>query len=443
MELQTIFIILSVLLLLNLVEMQKNFVTWYDYCEESYIHRIEEFLVVLWQANLRPLGYNGRTIQRDLALILLACGIRKGCALLMVYGQPGKNEDTTGIAFHMLDCFVNLMNLKYRPEYYNLGRISFAFTEPFVASNIGAAPLMITFICINYIYWDSLNRLIFGAKATGAATRFQESWLECSKRNPEIVTELAKMCKEITVRLGKQRKEALEMSWWTPPVWGRAKAILEERVGRWSLLCKGKVRQESTDLDLLMAHAGVINEKFLDLLSEIFFNSYSANHSNGLKFNAGPVKQPMRILQKLVRRYRRDVGCLTDLVRCTVIADSLENVKDFLQLLSSFSVVGLGEQLDTGHQIFRITALENRFDPSYNDVESMGYRDLALNVEVGWLISKGSKGTPVVAFQKVRDWRRLNCPTHICEIQVRTSAIHERAVAGREEYVILRNGLSQ
>jgi hypothetical protein len=151
----------------------------------------------------------------------------------------------------------------------------------------------------------------------------------------------------------------------------------------------------------------------------------------------------MRILQKLVRRYRRDVGCLTDLVRCTVIADSLENVKDFLQLLSSFSVVGLGEQLDTGHQIFRITALENRFDPSYNDVESMGYRDLALNVEVGWLISKGSKGTPVVAFQKVRDWRRLNCPTHICEIQVRTSAIHERAIAGREEYVILRNGLSQ
>ena len=157
----------------------------------------------------------------------------------------------------------------------------------------------------------------------------------------------------------------------------------------------------------------------------------------------------MRILQKLVRRYRRDVGCLTDLVRCTVIADSLENVKDFLQLLHSFSVVGLeekdkdsrqrlGEQLDTGDQIFRITALENRFDPSYNDVESMGYRDLALNVEVGWLIRKG-----MVAFQKVRDWRRLNCPTHICEIQVRTSAIHERAVAGREEYVILRNGLSQ
>ena len=185
------------------------------------------------------------------------------------------------------------------------------------------------------------------------------------------------MCKQITVRPSKQSKEALEMSWWTPPVWGKVKTILEECVGRWSLLCNGKARQESTDLDLFMTHEGVINEKFLDLLSKICFNG--VNHSSGLKFNAEPVKQPMRILQKLVRRYRRDFGCLTDLVRCTVISDSLENVKDFLQLLYLFPVVGLeekdkdsrqrlGEQIDTGDQIFRITTLENRFDPSYNQV---------------------------------------------------------------------------
>jgi hypothetical protein len=142
------------------------------------------------------------------------------------------------------------------------------------------------------------------------------------------------------------------------------------------------------------------------------------------------------------------VGCLTDFVRCTVIADSLENVKDFLRLLYSFSVVGLeeqgkasrqrlGEQLDTGDQIFRITAVQNRFDPSYNDVESMGYRDLALNVEVGWIICKG-----LVAFQKVCDWQRLKCSTHICEIQVRTRSMHELAVEGHQEYLIHRNEIS-
>ena len=179
------------------------------------------------------------------------------------------------------------------------------------------------------------------------------------------------------------------------------------------------------------------------------------NHSSGLEFVVGPVKQPMRILQKLVRKYRRDVGCLTDLVRCTVIADSQKNVKDYVELIYSMSVVGLdtsfegkeegkgsierlGEQLDTGDRIFRITALENRFDPSYNDEASMGYRDLALNVEVGWLISDG-----MVQFQKVRDWRRLNCPTHICEIQIRTSDTHELAVERHQEYLTLRNALSR
>ncbi len=120
-----------------------------------------------------------------------------------------------------------------------------------------------------------------------------------------------------------------------------------------------------------------------------------------------------------MRSYRRDVGCLTDLVGCAVIADSLENVKDYVELIYSVSVVGLDtslegkeegkgsrerlvEQLDTGDRIFRIKALENRVDPSYNDEASMGYRDLALNVEVGWLISNG-----MVQFQRVRGWRRL------------------------------------
>jgi hypothetical protein len=220
---------------------------------------------------------------------------------------------------------------------------------------------------------------------------------------------------------------------------------------------KSKARQNTIDLDLLMENAGAMNDCFQDLVSDIGFNGCSVNRSAGLEFVSGPVKQPMRTLEKLVRTYRRDVACLTDLVRCTVIADSLGNVGDFIQLLYSMSVVGLdapfeeegkrsrlrvGGQLDSGDEIFRITALENRFDPSDADetsnMSSMrhGYRGLTLNVEVGWLMSSDVSSdvsfqkdvSSDVLFQKVRDWRRLNCTTHICEIVVRTRAIHERPV---------------
>jgi hypothetical protein len=384
-----------------------------------------------------------------------------------MYGQSGKNEEAIETASNMFNSCMSWVLCKYRPEYYNayqLCQVLFehlVVTGGFFASKQTGLLIIITLIISIFYSWALCHSAVFCRKATKEANRFRGAWLECSQRNPEIVTELAKLCKRITVQLDKQRTEALQRSWWSYRFrmywwspWGRVQAFLEQRVGRWSFLGKVKLRQESTDLDLLIAKAGAINEKFLDLVSEIAFNGCSANHSCGLEFVAGPVKQPMRILQKLVRRYRRDVGRLTDLVRCTVIADSLENVKDFLELIYSISLVGLnssyeeengkdsrrrlGEQLDTRDQIFRITALENRFDPSYNDVGSMGYRDLALNIEVGWLVSKG-----LVAFQKVCDWQRLNCLTHICEIQIRTRAIHVCALDGHEEYLVLRNGLSQ
>jgi len=130
------------------------------------------------------------------------------------------------------------------------------------------------------------------------------------------------MCKEISGALNQQRHDALQML----SLFGKARAYLDERVGRWSLrVRKGKLkaRQKCTDIDLLIANAGAINEPFQDLVPEIGFNGCSVNHSAGLEFGAGPVKQPTRALEKQVRRYRRDVCYLTNLGRCTVLADSL------------------------------------------------------------------------------------------------------------------------
>jgi hypothetical protein len=71
----------------------------------------------------------------------------------------------------------------------------------------------------------------------------------------------------------------------------------------------------------------------------------------------------------------------------------------------------LGEQIGTGDELFRITAIENSCDPSYEVETSTGYGDLALNIEVGWIVS--SDVMSVVSFQSVRDWRWLNCITHL------------------------------
>jgi len=53
-----------------------------------------------------------------------------------------------------------------------------------------------------------------------------------------------------------------------------------------------------------------------------------------------------------------------------------------------------------------------RLDANYNDLASMGYRDLCLNVEVGWTLQNG-----VVHFEQVKNWVDLECKTLICEIQ--------------------------
>jgi len=178
-----------------------------------------------------------------------------------------------------------------------------------------------------------------------------------------------------------------------------------------------------------------------------------ANGPKGLELIRGPVKRPERALQKLVRVYGRDVGMLTDLVRCTVLADDLEKVEALLEKLHAVSVVGQGEHPhrdDAGedvekrrpagyHQdgkIFRITVIKNRLDTRYDDSQSAGYRDLSMNVEVWWSMKDG-----LVSFEREHNWDNLTCSSHICEIQVRLRSQHHNIVQGglHNSYVELRN----
>jgi hypothetical protein len=368
-EMQAILIILTVSSLFNLVNIQKNYVTWSEYFQESHIRRVEFVFVLLWSSTLRKMGYKCKTIPRHLTLIYIARGIRASFELFRVCRQPGKYQEG-------IDAFVWIFEvgiatpclITYGQEYWCTG-VVIGLTMHLGVLLCDWSRLMIaSWIMLSFAlymgFWESYFRVAFGRKSTLTlgrlcvfclvlfapflffisldllffhfyclhqspliqmffafasgflerfyrvligrklfevmveANRFRGAWLECSERNPDVVTALAELCKGITVRLDQQREEALQRLPWYH---GRAQAYLEQRVGRWSLLCKGKARQNITDLDLLMERAGAINESFQDLVSKIGFNGCSVNHTTGLEFIAGPVKQTMLTLQKLVR----------------------------------------------------------------------------------------------------------------------------------------------
>jgi hypothetical protein len=380
MELEYLFIMISCLMISNLVQLQTDFVTWSDYFRESYVFKVQECLAVVWQASLRTLGHNGRTIQRDFPIIFLAFFLQKSFVLILMSFPPENQGEQKLILSHCLHCLVTWCVAKYRPEYYTAYHIFFftvalcgkllvssssnlliaasmiflvtsyvvqygpeysggyhvcmAMVSHAMQDNASGAPaefvtltIAPTFIFL-FLFVRSLEsspKVVYGKKVRDKMMKFRIALQESSGSDPEALVEITEMCQEISGVLNQQRHDALQML----SLFGKARAYLDERVGRWSLReRKGKLkaRQKCTDIDLLIANAGAINEPFSEIVTEIAFNSCSINHSAGLEFVAGPVKQPRRTLEKLVRRYRRDVGCLTDLVRCTVIADRYADV---------------------------------------------------------------------------------------------------------------------
>ena len=160
----------------------------------------------------------------------------------------------------------------------------------------------------------------------------------------------------------------------------------------------------------------------------------------------GPVKAPERALQKCVRKYRRDVGCLTDLVRCTLVAKTPQQLLELFSVIRSMSVLhsqggpreeegqqgtfpegadgqsprhgqralrnlpvravrvapaatddellraesasALGAEEDT--KMFRMATCKNRFTDESKDLNPVtAFRNIMVNLEVGWAFQEG------------------------------------------------------
>jgi hypothetical protein len=235
MELDRFFITIAIIVLFNLVLLQTTFVSWTDYFRESYLHKIDEFLVLTWKANLKNLGYNGRTTQRDLARILHGIILRKAFALLLVWGQPGKKDETIEMMIRMFGtCFI-LPIIKYRPEWYAIYMLiimlSIEFKTMWHSPSLGSAAsiIMMFVVCISGFYYDVVRRTFWDTKTCERMARFRNAWKDSYDRNPEAVSQLAQRCREICGVLSQQRDDALQ----TLGLFGKVQAYLDERVGRW------------------------------------------------------------------------------------------------------------------------------------------------------------------------------------------------------------------
>ena len=237
MDLGLLFITLTIVGLFNLVLLQTTFVSWSDYFRESYMHRIDEFLTVSWLANLKNFGYNGRTTQRDFARIFFVVSLRKACALSLMCGQPGKEDETVELMIHTFNAFVITLLIKYRPEWFQVYSIADCSFDSLVfligrsPSLFGVSSIILLLVAhITPAYYYVVRRMFWDTKACERMTRFRNAWKDSYDRNPEAVSQLAQTCKEICGVFSQQCDDSLQ----TLSLFSKVQAYLEERVGRLS-----------------------------------------------------------------------------------------------------------------------------------------------------------------------------------------------------------------
>eukprot|EP00747_Dinoflagellata_sp_TGD_P001676 gnl/TRDRNA2_/TRDRNA2_102323_c1_seq1.p1 gnl/TRDRNA2_/TRDRNA2_102323_c1~~gnl/TRDRNA2_/TRDRNA2_102323_c1_seq1.p1 ORF type:complete len:318 (-),score=37.78 gnl/TRDRNA2_/TRDRNA2_102323_c1_seq1:164-1117(-) len=123
----------------------------------------------------------------------------------------------------------------------------------------------------------------------------------------------------------------------------------------------GVVCQLFVSLPLLYAQAFAVNEHFQDKCSG--WASGLGNHK------PASVKKQNRAIQKLWRTYHGNPRLLTDLVRSSIVCDTLTDVLLVLRRVHADPTAG-------------ILRVKNRFDPKYDSSLSGGYRNLSLNLIV-------------------------------------------------------------
>jgi hypothetical protein len=254
-----------------------------------------------------------------------------------------------------VSCFICAVLVKYRPEYF----ATWALFDRTLKTLFDQECLddVKTLFDEECLWWDSytrvfasfgfaglvylwhfqscVQRLLYWKLIQTEQKKFQDAWQRECLRGDDLLEQLSAQITFILAELRQQRNTALRSIAW----YRRLLAHLEERVGRWSLHDDASARQNISNPDQLMQDALTCSKAFNNLISEIVVcvNS-STKHTNnnasegidtihndnnkgmrrsncevstissdsepltadGLQFIEGPVKRPLRVLQKVV-----------------------------------------------------------------------------------------------------------------------------------------------
>jgi len=170
--------------------------------------------------------------------------------------------------------------------------------------------------------------------------------------------------------------------------------ILRTKVQQWALASKGYFR--GPDLE--------------GKPSFVLWQDAVASPEMQRSIRWGKLKSVRRSVEKLLRSYTEDVSRLLDVCRQSIVFDTIADIAKCLEAILS----------DPEIQVVR---LRNRQDPSYDSMQSAGYRDVSLNIRISTPESAG-----------------LGLDTHVCEVLLLVRDFAElKNLAGHKRYISFRN----
>lgn len=108
----------------------------------------------------------------------------------------------------------------------------------------------------------------------------------------------------------------------------------------------------------------------------------------------GPIKQPRRSLEKVFRKFDADPRALTDIVRCSIVVDSVDHAQTCLAaiLLHSNQTSNGGATEGPIKKLLAVTEIRDDFSsPDHLGAAETGRRCIRLNLEVAWDGATGSR----------------------------------------------------
>eukprot|EP00960_Hanusia_phi_P022785 673391-Hanusia_phi.AAC.1 len=193
------------------------------------------------------------------------------------------------------------------------------FREVFLALGLGC---MLIALVIVWKYRQGYKQTY--SELTAAMGDFDETWKSVREKDLQTIEEINTRVRSIAHEL----KEVIQRDKRT---WSNyLSSLLGMHQSRYSKR-NDKIRQASRDFEQLFLQAQEVSAHF-----QLWVSSWNQVG----RVEHGNVKSCGRAMQKTVRSYNRDPSCLTDLVRCTIVVQSMDEVLAWVTSLCDQSVVG-------------------------------------------------------------------------------------------------------